>query len=335
MKHRAIILTLTIALAAPAARGEDSGSAARPDRASASNAGPAISAADTQRRIDELGSPDYRTRETAMQQLIAAGPQVIEPVAKAANTEDLEVSYRCISVLQSLLESSDPAAQQQADRALESLAAKKATAVASLATDALAVYLSTRQDRAVEQLRQLGAAVLVGIPDAENRMLYVKLNKDWRGRGADFDLLAQLPDLQRLSIYGVQLDDGAVKSIGQLSQITALDLFGTGVSQEAAQKLATALPGAKIDRRNGALLGIGGHAGATPCRVDEVQPHSAAEAADIRPDDEIVSFEGQPIHNFEEFTALVAGKNGGDKVKLEIRRADEVISKQVTLGQWQ
>ena len=99
-----------------------------------------------------------------MQQLIAAGPKVIEPVAKAAQTEDLEVAYRCISVLQSILESNDLAAQQQADVALEALAAKKTTVVANLATDALAVYLSTRQDHAIEQLRRLGAAVLSGSP---------------------------------------------------------------------------------------------------------------------------------------------------------------------------
>ncbi len=270
-----------------------------------------------------------------MQKLIAAGPQVIEPVAKAAQTEDLEVAYRCISVLQSILESSDPAVQQQADVALESLAAKKTTVVASLATDALAVYLSIRQDRAIEQLRRLGAVISNGPFEADNRMLSVRISKDWKGHSADFDLLAQLPDLQRLSFYGVSLDDAAVKTIGQLSQLSALDLYGTGVSAEAAQKLNAALPGAKIERRNGALLGIGGHADDSPCRVGEVQPHSAAEAADIRQDDEIVSFEGKPIHSFKEFTDLVAEKYGGDRVKLQIRRGDELLTKQVTLGQWQ
>lgn len=334
MKHVTIIFAILVALLAAAARGDESGAPAPAERAaSSSRQSPALT--ETQRWIAELGSPDYRTRETAMQQLIAAGPKVIEAMGKAAQTEDLEVAYRCVGVLRSLLESNDPTAQQQADRALESLAAKKTTVVANLATDARAVYLSTRQDRAIEQLRRLGAVVLVGVPEADNRALYVRINKDWRGHAADFDLLAQVPDLVRLSIYGVTLDEAAVQTIGQLSQLTTLDLYGTGVSTEAAQKLAAAMPGAKIDRRNGALLGIGGHAGISPCRVDEVQPHSAAEAADIQQGDEIVTFEGQPIHSFEEFTALVAEKNGGDQVKLQIRRGDELLPKQVTLGQWQ
>jgi PDZ domain len=333
MKHGTFILALVV-FASTAARGDDSASPAPAARVD-SNSHQAISSPDTSRWIAELGSADYRAREAATQQLIAAGPQVIQPVAKAAQTEDLEVAYRCISVLQSLLESNDPAAQQQADGALESLAAKKATVVANLASDALTVYLSTRQDHAIEQLRRLGAEVSSGIPGTDNQTLSVTINRDWKGHAADFDLLAQLPDLQRLSIHGLRLNAAAVKTIGQLSQLSALDLYGTGVSADAAQQLTAALPGAKIERRNGALLGIGGHADDTPCRVNEVQPHSAAEAADIRLDDEIISFEGRPIHNFKEFTDLVAERYGGDRVKLEIRRGDEVLTKQVTLGQWQ
>ena len=270
-----------------------------------------------------------------MQQLIAAGPQVIEPVAKAAQTEDLEVAYRCVSVLQSLLESNDPAAQQQADGALESLAAKKTTVVANLATDALTVYLSTRQDRAIEQLRRLGAEVSGGIPGTDDQLLCVKINRDWKGHTADFDLLAQMPDLQRLSIHGMRLDEAAVKTIGQLSQLAALDLYGTGVSAEAAQKLNAALPGAQNRAPQRRTVGNRRPRGRHPVPRDEVQPHSAAEAADIRLDDEIVSFEGQPIHSFKEFTELVAEKYGGDRVKLEIRRGEEVLTKQVTLGKWQ
>ena len=147
--------------------------------------------------------------------------------------------------------------------------------------------------------------------------------------------LSQMPDLQRLSIYGVSSwTTAAVKTISQLSQLSVLDLYGTGVSAEVEQKAEHRTSGSLNRTPQRRIVGNRGPRRDSPCRVDDVQPNSAAEAADIRLDDEIVSFEGQPIHSFKEFTDLVAEKYGGDRVKLEIRRGEEVLTKQVTLGQW-
>ncbi len=68
------------------------------------------------------------------------------------------------------------------------------------------------------------------------------------------------------------------------------------------------------------------------CIVSEVRSGTAAEAADIHVGDEIISCDGKPVHNFEEFTAFVATKKGGDAMKVELRREDRVINKEVTLG---
>src|SRR5690242_4590443 len=68
--------------------------------------------------IARLASADFRTREDAAQALVAAGAAAIQPLSKAAQAKDLEVSYRAVHVLQSLLEQEDIATQQQAAAAL-------------------------------------------------------------------------------------------------------------------------------------------------------------------------------------------------------------------------
>ena len=225
--------------------------------------------------VRDLGSADYRARESAMRQLIAAGGESIDPILKASQTDDLEVAFRAVSILQALVDSSDDAIAERADAALTNLAAQKTTVVANLASDAIALYESTRQDRAIEKLRGLGAvmAINVDLAEPDNRALFeLKINKDFKGAAADWELLKQMPDLTRLTIVNVPVDKAVLKIIGELKQLTMLNLYGTDLSAEDTQKLAALLPSVRIDRRNGALLGIGGAPGQTDCRVQLVQP---------------------------------------------------------------
>src|SRR5262249_13838970 len=127
----------------------------------------------------------------------------------------------------------------------------------------------------------------------------------------------------------------ALATIGQLPGLARVDLYGTGVSSQAVEALARKLPaGARIDRRDGALLGVTGSSGQQSCLVLEVKPGTAASDAGLLDHDEITSFEGQPVRNFEELTALVSAKKGGEQVQLEIRRDGETLTKAVTLGKW-
>ncbi len=122
---------------------------------------------------------------------------------------------------------------------------------------------------------------------------------------------------------------------GQSSRLFQIDLYGTGISETSAGKLSGALPNVKVDRRNGALLGVEGMPGMNSCGINNVRPGTAAAEADIRPGDEIASFDGVPIHNFEEFTSQVATKQAGDRVTLEVRRGDQTLTKEVTLKRWE
>ena len=117
------------------------------------------SAGEIQRLVAQLGDGDYRRREDATTQLISAGPEAIEPIAKAALAKDVETAYRAVRILQAFSDRNDEKIQQRAVVALESLAADENEATADLAADALAFYHLTLQDRAIDQLKQLGAAV--------------------------------------------------------------------------------------------------------------------------------------------------------------------------------
>jgi hypothetical protein len=288
------------------------------------------------RLIADLGSQDYRTREAATRQLIAFGPGAIEAVSKAAQTQDLEVSYRAVRILESLMDAGDGSTQDRIAQSLKTLADRETTSAAGLATDVLALYQFTLSDRAIEQLRKLGAVVTLSeeIPLMEPGFVEVILSDGWKGTSADLKLLKQVRNLQWLRAINVPLQGADVSMISELSQLMQLDLYGTGVSSADTEKLATALPNATVDRRNGALLGVKGLPNMPNCIINDVPPGTAAEAAGIRAGDEIVSFNGQPVHNFEEFTALVADKKGGEQVKVELRREEQLLAKDVTLGRW-
>jgi hypothetical protein len=344
--HVAVLLATLIAVHATAAEaplpaGKQSTSSAnsKPDKTTAPNqptADQTKSAAsstvdpDVETSIVSLGSTDFRIREEAVRKLMTAGPSAIEPLTKAAEAPDLEVSYRAVRVLQSLVEQEDVATQQQAVAALEELSTGDHHAAADLATDALALYRLTQQDRALDLLRRLGAKQSEFGDNVE-----ILLDDEWHGKTADLALLKQVPHLKHLRILYVKLDEQALKTLADLTQLGFLDLYGAGVSEDAAATLAQALPDVKIDRRNGALLGVGPSTVSIGCIIDTVVENSAAQVADIRKEDVILSIDGHPVQRFEELTALIGAKNVGDMVSIDIRRNGELLTKHVTLGKWQ
>jgi PDZ domain len=293
-------------------------------------------AAEIDRLVGDLGSSDYRVREQATRQLIAAGPVAIDALSKALKANDFEISVRALRVMQAFLEGQNRAAQAQAAEVLESLASNVDSALAGQASDAIDLYHLTQQVRALAALRRLGATVRFdGLEFGNTGNLIVEMNSDWGGQIADLEYLKQVPDLWQLTIINVRLDEAALKTLGQLTQLSGLKLYGTGVSAEAGAVLGQQLPGVAIERRGGGLLGIRGMKGETPCRVTDVPEGTAASAADIRGDDIVLSLDGRPIQSFDELYTLIGEKKGGDHVKLEIRRDDQVMVKDVTLGQWQ
>jgi len=302
------------------------------------SSGSASSPSDIARLVRQIGAADYAAREAATRELVAAGPQAIPLLVEAAAGDDLETAYRAVRVLQSLADGEDRASQKRAVAVLEGLAANGNKTTAALASDALTFYHLGLQDRAIEDLRRVGADIRpIGSEDfmLDPGGIKAVLDSRYTGKSSDMELLKQITNLQWLQIVNVPLDQEALATIGQLPGLARLDLYGTGVSSQMVEELARKLPaGARIDRRGGALLGVKGSSGQLSCIIEEVQPGRAASDAGLLDHDEIITFDGQPVRNFEELTALVSAKKGGEQVQLEIRRDGQTLTKPVTLGKW-
>jgi hypothetical protein len=287
--------------------------------------------------IADLDADEYWVREAATKKLHQAGPAALAALAEAGKSEKLEVSTRAIGVLSRLLEANDAKTELAAETALEEIAAGRVSSAASHAESALAGYRGSRQERAIAKLRQLGAqANSVVLSSGDIGSVRIAIGEGWRGTADDLASLKRISSLQTLSIYVKSVDDSAVKHIIPLRSIGTLELYGTGISDDGARQIAAALPAAKIDRRKGGMLGVAGQPGVVGggCLVSGVQAGSAAEKAGVQPGDFITHFEGKPVADFDNLTKLIAEKSGGDTVKLDIRRDNETIKKDVKLGQW-
>ncbi len=108
-----------------------------------------LSAEQINKLVAQLGASDYRGREEASRTLLAVGAPAMESLAKAARSNDLEVSYRAVQLLAALLDEEEPAVRQRAADSLELLTTRSPSAVSDLATDVMTIYRLTQQDRAV------------------------------------------------------------------------------------------------------------------------------------------------------------------------------------------
>jgi len=99
--------------------------------------------------VRQLESNEFATRRQATEKLIAAGAAAVEPVAAAANTDDLEVATRCIAILGELLKSADKSTSDSARKALERLAESERKSVARRARSTIAPAETGEPDQVV------------------------------------------------------------------------------------------------------------------------------------------------------------------------------------------
>jgi hypothetical protein len=190
-------------------------------------------------------------------------------------------------------------------------------------------------DDAIKELRRLGAKIerekfADGDPDA----IDVTLGSEWKGKPSDFQVLAHLPTLKRLTIHGVAVTDDDLKQLDGSKRLDSVTLYGTKVTADGAVRLAKMHPGIYIDRRGSALLGIAGHTESGHVRIVLVLDGSPAHQAGLTTDDIIVKFQDQEMKDFESLTREIGNREPGDKITLILRRGDETLKKEIELGKW-
>jgi hypothetical protein len=269
--------------------------------------------------IEQLSAPQFARREAATKSLVDAGAAAVAALTTAIRTGDLEVASRGIEILRDML--ADESLAEVAEAALEQCAEQGNATAARLAAAALDFHVLGMATAARERLESLGA-VFRDQPAAAQGAVEVELGDGWKGTSADLRELTRLARLEGLAFHGVPLDDQARAVIGRLRSLERLELFGTGLGDEAIAALADKLPAVEIDVRRGGKLGVGALAFGGPCEIQTVEPGSAADQAGVRPGDVVVAIDGQAITDFDGLTARVAGRGPGDVVRLSVTRRD-------------
>jgi len=268
--------------------------------------------------ISQLGAPQFARREAASRSLLAAGQPAVEPLARAIQGSDLEVASRGIEILRDMLD--EPSVAPAAEAALERCA-EEAAAAARIAESVLAFHRQGRTAAARSRLESLGA-VIHERPAAVMAGLEVELGRGWKGTGDDLRELTRLPRLEGLAFHGVPLGERDLAVVARLHGLRRVELFGTGLSDQAVATLAAKLPDAQIEVRRGGKLGVGALAFGGRCEIQTVEPGSAADQAGVRPGDVIVAVDGAPVADFDALTARMAGRGPGERVRLSVARGD-------------
>jgi hypothetical protein len=147
--------------------------------------------------------------------------------------------------------------------------------------------------------------------------------------------LAGIEGMQWLSLMYVPITDQSAQHLSKINGVTTVRLYGSRMTRAGADRLRATMVGTEIDFRSGAFLGIGCQAGETGCVVYTVRPDTAADEAGLQIKDVIYEYEGKPVTDFEQLTAMIAENRAGDTVTVKILRQGQKLEKRITLGQWE
>jgi hypothetical protein len=165
------------------------------------------------------------------------------------------------------------------------------------------------------------------------RLQFLTLNRT-RVSDAGLQHLKETPNLQSMLILYSPITLGAAEILKEQPKLRVLKLYGTDIKHKDRAQMKTQLAGLVLDIRAGALLGIAGSLQDTKCVVGGVRPGSAASAAGLETHDVIVAYRNEQVNNFESLTEKISTNKPGDVVSIQIRRYNQLLKKQVTLGEW-
>jgi hypothetical protein len=190
--------------------------------------------------VRDLDSERFVERELATERLILSGADAIAPIFEALATNNLEVTTRGVHILQELALQSDLATSDAARTALEKVAAPRVTSAARRASEALVRLDTIRHERALEDLKLLGAVV-----DEEHaplgfqiiEQLSIEIGERWRGQPADLVRLGWLRSIDQLVIDRVEFDDQSLSFVARMPDLPSLTIRNARITARGIASL--------------------------------------------------------------------------------------------------
>ncbi len=284
--------------------------------------------------IADLDGRSFAIRRAASRHLRQAGRAAVEPLASAANGDRAEVARRAVEILDELSRTSEAETKTAARAALRELTASPHPHAAQPAVAALRSQRIADQRRAVKAINRLGGELgPVGMEDGEYVVLDVKLSKKWKGGKAGLEHLANLVHVRQLLLHGAEFNDESLEKVRELTGLQMIKIYATEVSDQGEESLRKAFPGAIIDRRRGAMLGVRGSNDPLGCKVEDVVAHGAAQIAGIELGDVITQIGDAPVRDLAGMIAVIAKYKAGERARVEFLRGTQRISRYVLFGE--
>ncbi|HUE71224.1 MAG TPA: hypothetical protein VMP01_10095 [Pirellulaceae bacterium] len=188
----------------------------------------------------DLASPQFRRRQRAFEQLLAAGEPALPALAETVRADNREARSRALSILVALAASRNEKLARAAQQTLDNLASGGNRTIARELAGALASARLARAQRALDAIRQGGGTVTSDSGDepAADGPLSVKIGADWQRGSAGLSVLADLPTIAWLSLEGAPIDDAALAYVGQIANLEKLYLKGSRVRGPGLAHLA-------------------------------------------------------------------------------------------------
>jgi hypothetical protein len=192
------------------------------------------------RWVRDLDSDRFLDRELATERLILAGVAAVEPIVQALAANNLEVTTRGIHILQELALQSELSTSEAARDALEKVAAPRVTSAARRAAEALARLDLVRHERALEDLKLLGAVIgsrqsPLGFQIIEQ--LSIEIGEHWRGKPADLVRLSWLRSVDQVVISHGGVDDQALAIVAQMPDLPSLTIRRAPITARGIEPL--------------------------------------------------------------------------------------------------
>ena len=193
--------------------------------------------------IRALDAAEFLDRETAMLQLLEAGPAVLPALRPVLTGGTLEATSRAFFVVRQLGLSASEEAQDQAVQLLSELAARnEAAALARRAAGALAELIQQRSGQALAELEALGGKVsrsqVAGGFNIDDPVLSVELGDGFQGTEHDLRRLKWIVEAPRLILNGKKVTDGWLSHAAKMPGLEELHLYQAAISEAGLAPLA-------------------------------------------------------------------------------------------------